>query len=106
MSVDMVNTLGGSATPMSYGELYTALDRGVVDAVEWVSPSLDFKMVFHKIAPFYYTGWHEPASDMHFFVNQKAFAKLSKKHKSILTTAIKAVSSDMYSDNFYQNVLA
>lgn len=39
MSVDMVNTLGGSATPMSYGELYTALQQGVVDGAENNPPS-------------------------------------------------------------------
>ena len=64
----------------SQQENYThLLDRGTIDAVEFVSPGLDIKMGFHKIAPYYYTGWHEPASEMHFFVNQKAFKKLPKE---------------------------
>ncbi|NIQ94161.1 MAG: ABC transporter substrate-binding protein, partial [Desulfuromonadales bacterium] len=47
-------------TNIPAGELYTALDRGTIDALEWVGPSLDLNMGFHKIAPNYYTGWHEP----------------------------------------------
>jgi TRAP-type mannitol/chloroaromatic compound transport system substrate-binding protein len=106
MAGEIFSKLGVAVTNIPGGELYTALDMGTVDAVEWVAPSLDIKMGFHKIAPFYYTGWHEPASDMHFFVNQKAFAKLSKENQTILTTAIRAVSADMYSDNYYQNIVA
>jgi TRAP-type mannitol/chloroaromatic compound transport system substrate-binding protein len=63
-------------------------------------------MGFHKVAPYYYTGWHEPASEMHFFINQKEFNKLPKKYQTILTTAMRAVAADMYYDNFTMNVAA
>ena len=68
--------LGVNVTNIAPGELYTSLDRGTIDALEWVGPGMDIKMGFHKIAPFYYTGWHEPASELQFLVNKAAFDKL------------------------------
>lgn len=92
--------LGVNVTNIPAGELYTSLDRGTIDALEWVGPGMDIKMGFHKVAPFYYTGWHEPASEMQFMINKSAFEKLSAEHKAILLTAMKAASADMYYENF------
>ncbi len=61
---------------------------------------MDIKMGFHKVAKYYYTGWHEPASEMQFLINKKAFDKLPEKYKVMLETAMKAVSMDMYTENF------
>ena len=92
--------LGVNVTNIPAGELYTSLDRGTIDALEWVGPGMDIKMGFHKIAPYYYTGWHEPASEMQFLVNQRAYDKLSDEHKAILQAAMKAATADMYFENF------
>jgi TRAP-type mannitol/chloroaromatic compound transport system substrate-binding protein len=92
--------LGVNVTNIPAGELYTSLDRGTIDALEWVGPGMDIKMGFHKVAPYYYTGWHEPASEMQFMVNKRAFEKLSAENKAILITAMKAASADMYYENF------
>ncbi len=92
--------LGVNVTNIPAGELYTSLDRGTIDALEWVGPGMDIKMGFHKIAPYYYTGWHEPASDMQFLINEKAFNKLSPDYQTILRTAMKAASADMFLENF------
>lgn len=92
--------LGVNVTNIPAGELYTSLDRGTIDALEWVGPGMDIKMGFHKIAPYYYTGWHEPASDMQFLINKKAFDKLPAGYQVVLRTAIKAASADMFSENF------
>jgi len=48
----------------------------LIEVLEWVGPAMDIKMGFHKVAPYYYTGWHEPASEMQFLVNKRAFNKL------------------------------
>jgi len=106
MAGEVFAKLGVNVTNIPGGELYTSLDRGTIDAVEFVSPGLDIKMGFHKIAPYYYTGWHEPASEMHFFINQKAFKKLPKEYQAILKTAIKTATAEMYPDNFNKNVIA
>lgn len=92
--------LGVNVTNIPAGELYTSLDRGTIDALEWVGPGMDISMGFHKVAPYYYTGWHEPASDMQFLINQDAYNKLPKKYQEMLVTAMEAVSADMYSENF------
>ncbi len=94
---EVMAKLGVNVTNIPAGELYTALDRGTIDALEWVGPSLDLRMGFHKIAPYYYTGWHEPASEMQFLVNKKFFDKLPKDLQEILKVAMKASAYDMYS---------
>jgi TRAP-type mannitol/chloroaromatic compound transport system substrate-binding protein len=92
--------LGVNVTNIPPGELYTSLDRGTIDALEWVGPAMDIKMGFHKIAPYYYTGWHEPATELQFLVNKKAYDKLPKEYQTMLVTAMKAVTADMFIDNF------
>jgi TRAP-type mannitol/chloroaromatic compound transport system substrate-binding protein len=97
---EVMAKLGVNVTNIPAGELYTSLDRGTIDALEWVGPGMDIKMGFHKVAPYYYTGWHEPASEMQFLVNKRAFKKLPNEYKAMLITAIKAASADMYFENF------
>lgn len=50
---EVMSELGVAVTNLPPGELYTALERGTVDAVEWVGPALDFQMGFHQIAKYY-----------------------------------------------------
>jgi TRAP-type mannitol/chloroaromatic compound transport system substrate-binding protein len=103
---EVLAKLGVNVTNIPAGELYTSLDRGTIDALEWVGPGMDIKMGFHKVAPYYYTGWHEPASEMQFLVNKRAFKKLPKSYQAILITAMKAVASDMYFENFAESATA
>jgi TRAP-type mannitol/chloroaromatic compound transport system substrate-binding protein len=72
---EVLSKLGVVVTNIAPGELYTALERGTIDALEWVGPSLDLNMGFQKIAPYYYTGWHEPATELQFMVNKEALKK-------------------------------
>ncbi len=98
--------LGVNVTNIPAGELYTSLDRGTIDALEWVGPGMDIRMGFHKIAPYYYTGWHEPASDMQFLINKRQFDRLPKSYQAALKVAIKAVSADMYAENYADSATA
>ena len=100
---EIFSKLGVTVTNIAPGELFTSLQMGTIDALEWVGPSMDVKMGFYKIAPFYYTGWHEPASDMHFYVNKRAYDKLSKEYQTMLKTAIRTVGMDMYFENYNMN---
>ncbi len=106
MAGEIFSKLGVTVTNIAPGELFTSLQMGTIDALEWVGPSMDIKMGFYKIAPFYYTGWHEPASDMQFFVNQKAYAKLPAEYKTILKTAMKTVGLNMYFENYHLNAVS
>ena len=103
---EVLAKLGVTVTNIAPSELYTALAHGSIDALEWVGPALDIKMGFHKIAPFYYAGWHEPASDMQFLISKKAFNNLPPEYQAILKAAIKTASADMYFDNFAQSAKA
>lgn len=88
------------------GELYTVLERGTVDAVEWVAPTLDTRMGFQKVADYYYSAWHEPASDTQFLINRKAFDKLPKDLQTIVKTAMQAVAADFFYEHYDMNVKA
>ena len=98
--------LGVNVTNIPAGELYTSLDRGTIDALEWVGPGMDIRMGFHKVAPYYYAGWHEPASDMQFLINKREFDKLPKSYQVVLKAAMQAVSADMYAENFADSARA
>jgi TRAP-type mannitol/chloroaromatic compound transport system substrate-binding protein len=103
---EILAKLGLVVTNIAPGELYTSLERSTIDALEWVGPGMDIKMGFHKIAPYYYTGWHEPATELQFLVNKKKFDKLSDKNKAILTTAMKLAAYDMYIQNYHMSAEA
>lgn len=92
---EVMAKVGAKPTNIPAGELYTALERNTIDALEWVGPSLDLRMGFHKIAPYYYTGWHEPGAELQFMVNENAYKKLPKDLQAILKVAMKAAAFDM-----------
>ena len=102
---EVLARLGAKPTNIPAGELYTALERNTIDALEWVGPSLDLRMGFHKIAPYYYTGWHEPAAELQFMVNEKAYNSLPKDLQKILTVAMKAAAYDMYAQSYHESAM-
>lgn len=102
---DVLAKLGAEPVNIPAGELYTALQLGTIDALEWVSPALDIKMGFQQIADNYYTGWHEPASELQFLVNQKAFEQLPTDVQHILKIAMRESAYDMTAHMFYENTM-
>lgn len=92
---EVLAKLGASPTNVAPGEMYTALERGTIDALEWVGPSMDLRLGFHKIAPFYYTGWHEPATELQFLINKRKFDSLPADLQQILLTAMRVAAYDM-----------
>lgn len=103
---EIMAKLGVKVVNMAPGELYMALETNVLDALEWVGPSMDITMGFHKVAPYYYTGWHEPASEMQFLINQDAYKKLPKHLQDILIVAMRLAAYDMYIQNYDMNANA
>jgi len=80
---------GGTAATVAGGEIYTNLERGVIDATEWIGPYHDYKMGFQKIAKYYYfPGWHEPGTNLETIVNKNKFNTLPPDLQMILTTAL------------------
>ncbi|PHR56150.1 MAG: C4-dicarboxylate ABC transporter [Arcobacter sp.] len=87
--------LGVNPVLLPAGEIYTALERGVIDATEWVGPYLDMKMGFYKVAPYYYSGWHEPGSILELTFNKNSWSNLSLEHKSIMEASAQEMNSKM-----------
>jgi len=80
--------LGAVPQNIPGGEIYQALEKGTIDAAEWVGPYDDLKLGFNKVAPYYYyPGWWEGGPQLDFFVNQKAFDTLSAENKAIIEAA-------------------
>ncbi|AWX98597.1 ABC transporter substrate-binding protein [Marinomonas primoryensis] len=100
---EVMAKLGAKPTNIASGELYTALERRTIDALEWVGPSLDLRMGFHKIAPYYYTGWHEPATELQFLVNERTWKKLPDDLREILRVSMKLASYDMYIQSYHES---
>ncbi|GAA0683252.1 TRAP transporter substrate-binding protein [Marinobacterium maritimum] len=92
---EVLAKLGANPTNIPPGELYTSLERRTIDALEWVGPSMDLRMGFHKIAPYYYTGWHEPGTELQFLVNKRTFDKLPGDLQEILKSAMRVAAYDM-----------
>ncbi len=78
------------------GEIYTALEKGTIDAAEWVGPYDDQKLGFNKVAPFYYyPGWWEGGPELDFYINDKAFNALSAENKAIVEAAAAQAATEM-----------
>ena len=92
---EVLSKLGVNPVLLPAGEIYTSLERGVIDATEWVGPYLDMKMGFYKVAPYYYSGWHEPGSILEMTFNKHTWEKLSKEQQGILECAINELNSMM-----------
>ncbi|MDO9434814.1 TRAP transporter substrate-binding protein [Hydrogenophaga sp.] len=70
------------------GEIYQALEKGTIDASEWIGPYDDQKLGFNKVAPYYYyPGWWEGGPQLSLYVNTKAYNSLSAENKAIIECA-------------------
>ena len=93
---EVMQKLGAVPQSLPGGEVYQALEKGTLDAAEWVGPYDDQKLGFNKVAPFYYyPGWWEGGPEVDFFVNQKAFDGLSAENKVIIDAASALAATDM-----------
>ena len=92
----VMDRLGVSVQVIASGDIYPALERGVIDASEWVGPYDDEKLGLNKVARFYYyPGWWEPGPGLSFYVNKAAWDKLPTAYKEALVTASAQASADM-----------
>jgi TRAP-type mannitol/chloroaromatic compound transport system substrate-binding protein len=84
----VMSRLGVVPQVLAGGDIYPALERGVVDAAEWVGPYDDEKLGFYKVAKFYYyPGWHEPSAMLSYHVNLREWQKLPKEYQQAFEVA-------------------
>jgi TRAP-type mannitol/chloroaromatic compound transport system substrate-binding protein len=92
----VVAKAGGTVTLLAVGDIFPSLERGVIDATEWVGPLQDERAGFYKATKFYYyPGWHEPGTAGEFFFNKKAYEALPVDTQRALDAA--ATYADMWS---------
>lgn len=103
----IMSKLGVIPTPMPGGEIYNALEKGTLDAAEWVGPYDDEKLGFNKVAPYYYyPGWWEGGPTVHALIGKAKFEELPPAYQSLLKTACQATSNDMLAKYDYVNPTA
>ena len=99
----VMDRLGVTVQQIPGGEIYPALERGVIDAAEWVGPYDDEKLGFHQVARYYYSpGWWEPGANLSFYVNRSAFGTLPSAYQHALETAM--IEANMYMLSRYDAV--
>ncbi|GAA5234546.1 ABC transporter substrate-binding protein [Verticiella sediminum] len=84
----VLSRLGVVPQQIAGGDIYPALEKGTIDAAEWIGPYDDEKLGFNKVAKFYYTpGWWEGTLQVSLYVNQKAYDGLPKHYQAVLANA-------------------
>ena len=92
----VLERLGVVVQAMPGGEIYQALEKGTIDAAEWIGPYDDLKLGFNKVAPNYaYPAFWEGGPQVDFFINQKAYAALPAEYKAMIEAAATEAHVDM-----------
>ncbi len=92
----VISKIGVVPQQIAGGEIYQALEKGTIDAAEWVGPYDDEKLGFYKVAPYYYyPGWWEGGAMLHTMINTAKWAELPPAYQSIVKTACQAANVDM-----------
>lgn len=103
----VLEQLGLVPQQIAGGDIYQALERGTIDAAEWIGPYDDEKLGFVKVAPYYYApGVWEGGPMWHFYFNTDAYGALPENYKSVLRTACDAANVRMLSKYDYKNPTA
>ncbi len=93
---DVMDRMGVTVQVLAGGDIYPALERGAIDATEWVGPYDDEKLGLHQAAPFYYyPGWWEPSASVSFEVNRTAWDSLSSDYKAVFEVAAQVAARRM-----------
>ncbi len=98
---------GATTVVIPASDIYAALERGVIDAAEWVGPHDDMTLGLHRTARYYYyPGWHEPGTTLGFGFNKKAYEALPVDLRRTLDHATAAVQIYGLTDYYTKNAIA
>ena len=92
----VISRLGAVPQQIPGGDIYPALEKGTIDAAEWIGPYDDQKLGFNKVAKFYYyPGWWEGGPQVTAYINSKKWAELPKEYQTIMQIACADAHVDM-----------
>ncbi len=104
---EIMSRLGTSVQVLGGPEIYPALERGAIDATEWVGPYDDEKLGFYQIAPNYYLpGWWEPGLSATLQISKAAWDEIPAAYQELLNTACRESNEDMLARYDAENPLA
>jgi TRAP-type mannitol/chloroaromatic compound transport system substrate-binding protein len=99
LGAQVMDRMGVNALSLPGGEIYQALERGAIDATEWIGPYDDEKLGFQRIVQhYYYPGWWEPGAVLSFYVNQSEWDGLPEAYRQILEVAALEVNQRMMAE--------
>lgn len=91
---EVLKRMGASITMLPSIDLFTSLERGVIDATEFSVPSVDRALGFYKVAGHYYfPGWHQPASILELSFNRKVWESFSDRERASIENSCEAVAA-------------
>src|SRR5260370_11224904 len=91
-----IQKLGGVPQQIAAGDIYPALERGTIDAAEWIGPYDDEKLGFNKVAKYYYyPGWWEGGQANHLMINVDKWNELPKRYQAIITSAAAYANTEL-----------
>jgi TRAP-type mannitol/chloroaromatic compound transport system substrate-binding protein len=103
----VMSEMGVNTQVLPSGEIYPSLERGAIDAAEWVGPYDDEKLGFHEVSKYYYyPGWWEPGPALTFYVNRDAYESLPTQYQEALKTAASEASLRMLAQYDHKNPAA
>ena len=98
MAGQVLAKLGVVPQQIPPADIYPALEKGTIDAAEWIGPYDDEKLGFVKIAPYYYyPGWWEGSANGHLFISTSKWAELPKPYQQMVRIAAGQVAADLIS---------
>lgn len=107
LGAEVLKKAGSLPVSLPGGDIFLALQKGTIDATEWIGPMNDMAFGLHKAAKYYYgPGWHEPGTAIECMISQKSFQALSKQHQEAVRVACAMTNQSMLTHFTYQNQLA
>jgi TRAP-type mannitol/chloroaromatic compound transport system substrate-binding protein len=104
LSGSVLQKLGVVPQQIAGGDIYPALEKGTIDAAEWIGPYDDEKLGFYKVAPYYYyPAWWRSAAALHFFINLDKWNDLPEAYQGILAMAAAYVNNEVLARNDARN---
>jgi TRAP-type mannitol/chloroaromatic compound transport system substrate-binding protein len=104
---EIMSRLGVTVQNLGPGEIYPALERGAIDATEWVGPYDDEKLGFYQVAKnYYYPGWWEPGVTMGLLISLDAYNELPPAYQQILQAVCGETFADRLAAYDHANPLA